>query len=523
MLILSFKPGHDGHIACIENGILQYSYEAEKDSRPRYSPIDVETIIDSLSVANGIPDAIALSGWATGVDPRSAPVGAGYLGTAPPRQSKLRFLGQQIELITASHERSHVMCAYGLSPFPQGQPCYALVWEGHIGAFYRIDEHAQIRKLCDVMSDPGIRYAFAYGVADPSFALRRGQVRLGDAGKLMALAAFGEDRARTNIENDFLNAILSPHSAIDSLEKSSFESSPYFNIGVESSEFKQLAKQLSDAIFEKFIDRIRPFVLDDAPLLISGGCGLNCDWNRNWLDCGLFSDVFVPPCPNDVGAAIGTAIDAQHYLTGEAKIQWDVYSGQPFLDDIKNIEGFDLFEMEVRRVADLLHQGAILGWAQGRAEIGPRALGNRSILAAPFSKHTLDRLNDIKRREKFRPIAPICLEEKSGSYFDLGRPSPHMLYFSQVKDKKLQAITHVDGSSRPQTVNSKQNPEIHSLLKAFENVSGYGVLCNTSLNFNGTGFINRTSDLARYASENKLDGFVANKKLYLRKQRPQAA
>ncbi|WP_408224995.1 MULTISPECIES: carbamoyltransferase C-terminal domain-containing protein [Paraburkholderia] len=368
------------------------------------------------------------------------------------------------------------------------------------------------------MSDPGIRYAFAYGVADPTFMLRSGQVRLGDAGKLMALAAFGQRRAKTGIEDDFLQAILNPASALDCLDKSLFESSPYFNIAVESPEFKQVAKHLSDAIFDTFLERIRPFVLDNAPLLISGGCGLNCDWNSNWLNSGLFSDVFVPPCPNDVGSAIGTAIDAQHHLSGDAKILWSVYSGQMFDDDVDVVEGFAPKQMVFSEIAELLYQGAILGWAQDRAEIGPRALGNRSILAAPFSKHTLDRLNIIKRRENFRPIAPICLEESAARFFKLDRPSPHMLYFSRVKNSRLQAITHVDGSARPQTVNSSQNLKIYSLLKAFELASGYGVLCNTSLNFNGAGFINKTSDLAKYAKEGGLDGFVVNDKLYLANQ-----
>lgn len=167
-------------------------------------------------------------------------------------------------------------------------------------------------------------------------------------------------------------------------------------------------------------------------------------------------------------------------------------------------------------MAGLLYDGAVLGWAHGRAEIGPRALGNRSILAAPFAAITLDRLNSIKRRESFRPIAPICLEESAFEYFDLHAASPHMLYFARVRANFLRAVTHVDGSSRPQTVNQSQNPRMHALLDAFRKISGVGVLCNTSLNFNGAGFINRSSDLARYAVENGLDGFVVNDKLYMK-------
>jgi len=516
MLILGFKPGHDGHIAAIEDGVLKFSYEAEKDSNPRYAPIGVGLFIEACAAVDRTPDAVAVSGWTEGSSESAPLVGGGYWGVEKPRVTSSVFFGKDIRLVTDSHERSHIMCAYGMSPFPQGQPCYVLVWEGHIGSFYFIDAHINIKKLCQILPYPGIRYAFAYGVADPTFNVRGGHVRLSDAGKLMALAAFGERIDSHSSEFGFISALLSDQLTLASLDKQRFSECRYFNIGVESREFKDLARTLSDCIFDLFRERVRRFVDCRMPLLISGGCGLNCDWNRQWSDSGLFTDVFVPPCPNDVGAAIGTAIDAQFALTGYAKIQWNVYSGQPFIDDLDRIEGFCRREMHYHTTAQLIKQGAILGWANGRAEIGPRALGNRSILAAPFAKSTLDRLNAIKRRESFRPIAPICLERCAREYFDLRGPSPHMLYFARVKTDSLQAVTHVDGSSRPQTVNSRENPRIHALLEAFSEVTGRGVLCNTSLNFNGAGFINRTGDLARYAAKAGLDGFVVNDKLYVK-------
>jgi hydroxymethyl cephem carbamoyltransferase len=147
--------------------------------------------------------------------------------------------------------------------------------------------------------------------------------------------------------------------------------------------------------------------------------------------------------------------------------------------------------------------------------MGSRALGNRSILASPLQANALDRLNTIKRREPYRPIAPIVAEAFAPQVFDPGLPSPHMLYFDRLKTDALPAITHVDGSARIQTVNPDQNARIHALLAAFEAETGYGVLCNTSLNFLGRGFINRTSDLLRYAREFGLDGFIAEDRLFL--------
>ncbi len=238
----------------------------------------------------------------------------------------------------------------------------------------------------------------------------------------------------------------------------------------------------------------------------------------------MFSDVFVPPCTNDTGSAIGTAADAQFLLTRNAKIQWNVYSGQSFFDDLKvetssSIGYFQRVSSDAQKIARLLLNGAILAWVSGNAEIGPRALGNRSLLAAPFTKKTLARLNAIKRREHYRPIAPVCLAEDASLYFDIHCPSPHMLYFCRVRTDKLKAITHVDGSARVQTVAQKDNPKLYELLTAFKDVSGFGVLCNTSLNFNGTGFINRTSDLAKYAAEVELDGFVVAGRLFLHKEK----
>jgi hydroxymethyl cephem carbamoyltransferase len=177
--------------------------------------------------------------------------------------------------------------------------------------------------------------------------------------------------------------------------------------------------------------------------------------------------------------------------------------------------GFSAQPLDFGLVADYLLQGKVLAWVQGRCEIGPRALGNRSLLAAPFSAALRERLNAIKRREAFRPIAPICLASEFEAQFGGSGESPYMLYFQKVKSpESLAAVTHVDGSARAQTVAKSQNPEVYALLTAFKEKTGYGVLCNTSLNFLGRGFINRMSDLVRYSRAVGLDGFVVGDTLY---------
>jgi hydroxymethyl cephem carbamoyltransferase len=231
----------------------------------------------------------------------------------------------------------------------------------------------------------------------------------------------------------------------------------------------------------------------------------------------LFEDVFIPPCADDSGCAIGVAVDAQRHFTGNAKVEWDIYVGEEFQHDMQVNEPFGCQELNLGKVAQLLRDGSVVAWVQGRYEIGPRALGNRSLLAAPFSKATTDRLNQIKEREGYRPIAPICLEERVTDWFYSHGPSPHMLYFQTVKGERLQAITHDDASARVQTVNAKQNKPLYDLLSTFASMTGFGVLCNTSLNFCGRGFINRMSDLLKFVLERGVDAMVVDSVLYTRR------
>jgi predicted NodU family carbamoyl transferase len=153
----------------------------------------------------------------------------------------------------------------------------------------------------------------------------------------------------------------------------------------------------------------------------------------------------------------------------------------------------------------------------GKYEIGPRALGNRSILAAPFQESTRTRLNEIKQREQFRPIAPVCLEEDAARWFGCDHASPHMLYTYSVRTDALAAVTHVNKTARIQTVSSATNLSLYNLLVAFKARTGYGVLCNTSLNFNGRGFINKIDDLSSYVVKHDLDGFVVEGRSYILK------
>lgn len=332
----------------------------------------------------------------------------------------------------------------------------------------------------------------------------------------MALAAFGDPKVTTAEEDELIEFILAEDDLLRTLRKSDLSSSKYFNIGVEHPDFKSLAASHSQRIFDRFHAVAEKHLTEGYPLVIAGGCGLNCDWNTQWLNSGLFADVFIPPVPNDAGSAVGTAIDAQRHLTGNAKLEWDVYSGAEFRYDVARIgDPFEFVESGLDALVEDLERGSVVAWAQGRCEIGPRALGNRSLLASAARPEMQERLNQVKGREGYRPIAPICREENVSRYFDWSGASPYMLHFQRVSNPgSLPAVTHVDGSARVQTVTEAANPRLYELLGKVEDRTGVGVLCNTSLNFPGRGFINRTSDLIEYVLDRRLDGFVLDGAYY---------
>jgi predicted NodU family carbamoyl transferase len=525
MKILSYNPGHDGSFVYLKNGKLIFSIEAEKNSNYRYSAVSTPNVLRAMGEMDEIPDVVCVGGWW----PRDhheylygSNVNVGYRGESLKDLiiEHRKLFGKKIKYFSSSHERSHLLCAIGMSELPKGTPCYALIWEGEIGAFYEIDSELNIFHIADVLNQVGNRYGLLYGLADPTFPVDGAYPRNQDAGKLMALASFSNRTIPTDEERKLLSFLLDgPYRKLNEYEDISKLS--HYHVGLDNFEFRNFAGIFSDKIFDMFYQFAKANLKKKIPLVIAGGCGLNCDWNTKWKETGLFPDIFVPPVANDSGSAIGTAIDAQLYLTGNSKIDWNVYSGEYFDTDCNiNFEEYEIFEANDEKVAEMLAGDLILAWVNGKYEIGPRALGNRSIIAAPFKESTKTRLNEIKQREEFRPIAPVCLEEDAARWFGCLSPSPYMLYTYIANTDALAAVTHVNKTARIQTVSLSSNQNLYKLLQAFKKKTGYGILCNTSLNFNGKGFINKLDDLSLYTIQHKLDGFVVNGKIYLLKSSP---
>ena len=512
MLIMAMKPGHDGSIAVVEDGRLLWCLESEKDTYPRYAQLTPTTLLAVVERLDRVPDLVALGGWAK---PRTgSPIGAGYLGVDAVQQGHMRFFGKDVAYFSSSHERSHLMTALGMAQTEPHDLTTVLVWEGVIGSFDLVDERWQVVRTVPVLAHPGDRYAFLFSLADPTFPDRGSTPRVDGSGKVMALAAYGDPKDADAEIKAVVDRILTID-VVNPAPKAEFADTVLYNAGVDAQATKIAAALLTQRIFDLFAEVAVRELPAGNPLRISGGCGLNCDWNSAWRALGHFSSVFVPPCTNDSGSAIGTAIDVLAHHGHRQPIEWSVYGGLDFvLDSEPDARRWRCQPRDDPAVAAAIASGRVVAWVQGRWEIGPRALGNRSLLAEPYSPATRDRLNAIKQREPYRPIAQCCREQDLAEAFVEDFPDPFMLYFRKVRSPRLAAVTHVDGSARVQSVTPASNPRLHGLLDAFAARTGTGVLCNTSLNLRRRGFINRMSDLVGYCEDRGIDDMVVGDQWY---------
>lgn len=229
-------------------------------------------------------------------------------------------------------------------------------------------------------------------------------------------------------------------------------------------------------------------------LCMAGGVALNCVMNSRIMQHGTFKNIWVQPAAGDAGTALGAAIwidKQERKSTGRDFIMDHAYWG-PQYDDTEIEEflkkskiSYRVMDDQAKETADILAENKIIGWFQGPMEFGPRALGSRSILASPIDPSMQNRLNEIKDREDFRPVAPVVMEEDAAEWFEKGAYSPFMLFVYDVKADKadrIPAVKHVDGTARIQTINRDQHPSYYNLLKAFKEKTGVPVLVNTSFN-----------------------------------------
>ena len=298
----------------------------------------------------------------------------------------------------------------------------------------------------------------------------------------------------------------------------------------------------------------------EANLCLAGGVALNCVANGRLLREGPFPNLWVQPAAGDAGGALGAALVASHHWGGAERTirEGDAMQGSYLGPEVTDrdalaalaglpAESFETDAEVVERTAELLADGQTVGWVQGRAEFGPRALGHRSILADPRGRATQRKVNlQIKFRESFRPFAPSVLEERAAQYFALadndrqrggsGVESPYMLLVGPVREAQISgegfdrlgaiaspvpAVTHVDGSARVQTVSRERNGIYYDLLKAFEAKTGCPVLVNTSFNVRGEPIVGSAEDAVRVFRRTHMDALVIGRHVVTKAAMPE--
>jgi carbamoyltransferase len=250
---------------------------------------------------------------------------------------------------------------------------------------------------------------------------------------------------------------------------------------------------------------------------MAGGVALNCLANSRISREGPFSSLWVQPAAGDAGTALGAALAVARELGDDVRPMPSAALGPEWTDDeiedalLRADLGFERPTDVADAVAEVVADDGIVAWFQGRAEYGPRALGHRSLLADPRNPDNLERLNEVKGREQFRPVAPMVSAERAAEIFDGPLPSPYMLFTHRVRDAwvgRIPAVVHVDGTARVQTVDRHTEPLVAEILDAFAKRTGVPVCVNTSFNTAGRPMVDSPVDALECFGSSPIDALA---------------
>ncbi len=466
-------------------------------------------------------------------------------------------LGYEGKIHTISHHMAHAASAFYPSPFDEAT---VMVVDG-IGSnaadlddgarkpfIFRVLDRRMQRQFEEVQSfyraTDGRLYAIRKDYAMPGLANGLGLLYMGasvfigfgdfGSGKVMGLAPYGGRVASRPFRRDFYEivdgTVLIPSEKnfvrhIDHFQKAYYPDIPKRENGALPDEvYTEIAYEVQDALEEALIEMANHlYRLSPAKnLCYAGGVGLNSVANKKILDNSPFENIFVQPAACDTGIALGCALYGAHMLNGEDPKKHrfrNAYLGRPYREAevaaaLRNTPNITFWKEPrvVERAAELLAEGKILGWFEGGSEIGPRALGHRSIICHPGKPGMKDILNArVKHREGFRPFAPAVLKEYVADYFDLDCESPYMLLIAKVKEDKqeiIPAVTHVDGTARVQTVTREDNGRFFDLVEAFFKITGVPVILNTSFNIAGAPIVETPADALKCFMSTEMDYLV---------------
>jgi carbamoyltransferase len=425
----------------------------------------------------------------------------------------LKSIWKVKNIIESGHHESHAACAYYQSPFKE---CLILSYDGggrdydavsFYNVFYANDN--RITRLARYPLDLGTAYGM---MGIPISEIKKGKDLLSNAGKLMGLCGYG--KVNYPIVNAMIQFFLSGKRHEDdellewiprlkyNMEKDSLKEQESYDLAATTQfVFEHLAEVALKPFLEQYIG---------MPLCVTGGCALNVLFNEK-IKNKYNIEVYVPPNPNDCGLTFGALA---WYHPPIRKINttysgWGLFDKDELNDYVKKYNGRLI---TIKEIAQLLNQGKILGIAHGNYECGPRALGNRSIVCDPSKANMKDILNaKVKFREWYRPFAPFVKKENCSKYFDFNGESPFMSFASPVKEnyrEQLKAVTHIDGTARIQTVTPYTHSFFYDLLGRFEEISGFGVLLNTSFNVKGKPILNTIKECIEVLQTTEIDAVI---------------
>ncbi len=441
-----------------------------------------------------------------------------------PHHLQQRYAGTTLDHVMArwqfvEHHLSHEASAFLASPYQEtavltmdGRGERASTSYGH----YRDGKYERLRQ---------INLPHSLGLLYEEVTRYLGFLHSSDEYKVMALASYG----RPAYVNEFREILRSDDAGGYTVEPSRLVArfGPARIRGASfDAQHMDIAHSLQQVLEETVLDMARwlHHTTQSPNLCMAGGVALNCVMNGRLAAEGPFDNIWVQPAAGDAGTSLGAAlwVDSLNRETTDRSWEMDhAYLGPAFGDE--EIEAFlQRSRTPYTRLDDiagvtatLLADEKIIGWFQGRMEFGPRALGARSILASPRDSAMQSRLNELKDREDFRPVAPVVLAERAHEWFDArGKPSitaPFMLFvFDVLADKadQIPAVRHTDGTARVQTVTREQHPILHRLLQAFEQKTGVPVLVNTSFNTRGEPVVCTPRDALESFWTSPLDALV---------------
>jgi carbamoyltransferase len=463
-----------------------------------------------LSALAGVPEQLVLSATRH----RALPRAASFVKVAARTRTRLRRIGRRFpsaQVVPVLHHRTHGLYAFASCGYDDAA---VLVVDSlgetqttTIGHARRTGTSVDYRVLAAIEDPASLGYL--YGAVTEHLGWRRGD----EEGTVMALAALGDparfrDLFATAVRITDTGFALDPRLLpLRVLSRQYPRLSPAFVAATcpprpPETSVEQVHADLAAALQERaeqvmlhLATRARRLT-GSGLLCLAGGVAANCIAVGKIAQAGIFDEVHVPPAPGDSGTAIGAVLDRYQELTGRLPegVAGECYLG-PAWDslpsELRTAAGVKARRVDepARFLAEQLANGAIVGLFRGRLEAGPRALGNRSILASPLLPDVVQRLNaTVKYREPFRPFAPVALAAHAKDYFTLGQPAPFMSIASPVTDltrDRIPAVVHVNGTARVQTVTPAQNPFLATVLAEFAALTGVPVLINTSLNVKG--------------------------------------